>query len=252
MKSVFITGGTTGIGLALAKYYLANGHRVGICGRDKNRLEDKSLLTHPHFSIYELDVSDREKTKKVISDFAGNQGLDLMIANAGISVGNKTQLPNFDKAQELMKTNVFGVMNSFEAALEIMLKQKRGHLAGVSSVSGFVGLPGAAPYSASKAAVIKMCESFRIDLAQFNIRVSVIAPGFVDTPLTQKNHHPMPFMISADKAAAIIAKRLEKNHFMISFPWPMYLITRLMEIIPRRCYFKLMSLKIFNYSKKSY
>lgn len=248
MKKVFITGGTSGLGLELAKKYLAAGWSVAVCGRDLTKLPSE-FNTKENFKAYEADVVDRERMNEIVHDFAQGS-LDLIIANAGRSVGKKTVVPDFDASRDVIETNVLGVLNTFEPAIDIMMKQKHGHIVAIASVAGMVGLPGAAPYSASKAAVLKLCESYSLDLKQFHIDVTAIAPGFVDTPLTQKNNHPMPFMINADKAADLMKAAIDRKKVQYLYPWQMRVVMETLSRLPRSWYRKLMGIKAFNYSSK--
>jgi len=245
---VFITGGTTGIGLTLAESYLKDGHEVGVCGRNLSKLPEGFQEKHPKFKAYTVDVTDKDVLQKAIRDFADGT-LDLIIANAGISMGSKTRKPNFDASRNVINTNVLGVMNTIEEAFNIMHAQGHGHIVAIASVAGLVGLPGAAAYSSSKAAVLKMCESYAMDFKQFGINVTAIAPGFIKTPLTDKNDHSMPFIISADKAVAKIKRAIEKKKVLFIFPWQMKIVTYFLEKMPRFLYRWVMSLKIANYSK---
>lgn len=248
--NIFITGGTTGIGLELAIAYLKDGHRVGICARDLTKFPEEIKKKFKLLKTYQLDVTDRESLKQAVRDFAGPEEiLDIMIANAGRSVGNKTKLPDFKAARDIVSINIVGVLNAFDVACELMIPKNQGHLVATSSVAGMVGLPGAAAYSASKAYVTTLCESFALDLEKFGINVTAIMPGFVDTPLTKKNNHKMPFMMGADRAAILIKKAIEEKKAVFIFPLPMKIVMTLFKIMPRRLYRKLMKLKIFNYSK---
>lgn len=245
--NIFITGGTTGIGLAVAKLYLEEGHRVGICARHLDKFPTEIRNKYKLLKCYEVDVANRDQIRAAILDFAHGE-LDIVFANAGRSVGAKSKTPQFSVANDIIDINVKGVLNTFETALEIMMVQKRGHLVATASVAGFVGLPGAGAYSASKAAVLKLCESYSLDLKRFNIHVTAVAPGFIDTPLTQKNNHKMPFIMSADKAARLIKTAIEKKKVLYVFPFRMKLIVAILEKMPRSWYRALMGLKIFNYS----
>ena len=170
--NIFITGGTTGIGFALATLYLDEGHRVGVCGRSLNKVpaDLKNHYRYKNLFMYEVDVTNREELHRAVKEFAhGN--LDMIIANAGRSVGPKTQIPNASAATHVIDVNVKGVLNTFDVGLELMIPNKRGHLVATASVAGFVGLPGAAAYSASKAAVLKLCESYAIDFKPLGIAV---------------------------------------------------------------------------------
>jgi len=244
---VFITGGTTGIGLELAKLYLKDGHDVAVCGRDLSKLSS-DVSSHPRIRCYQVDVRVRAEVLMAVRDFS-ELGLDLMIANAGRSVGGKTKTPNFEAAIDVMNVNVMGFLHTFEAALAYMLPVGKGHLVGIASVAGMVGLPGASSYSASKSAVIKFCESLSLDLAHRGIKVTTIVPGFVDTPLTRKNDHSMPFLMSVEQGAARIKRAIEAKKVVYIFPLPMKIVMTLLEIMPRFLYRRLMALPMFNYSK---
>lgn len=249
-KNIFITGGTTGIGYSLAKLYLEKNYRVGICGRDLSKLSGELDKYGENLKKYELNVTDLEHLNSAIDDFcSGGQSLDMMIANAGRSVGQKNVMPDFNAARNIIEVNVIGVMNSFEVALKYMLPQKNGHLVAIASVAGFVGLPGAAAYSASKAAVYRLCESFSIDLKKAGITTTAVCPGFIDTPLTKKNNHSMPFIMSADKAAMKIINALDEKKELFVFPWQMHIVIKFLEKLPRFIYRNLMRLKFINYSK---
>lgn len=249
MKSVFITGGTTGIGAELAKYYVEKGWKVGVCGRDKLKFEESFTHSRESISFYQVDVANREEIQKAIREFSSPIGLDLLIANAGIGYKFKTKVPDFEFSYKMIHVNLLGVMYAFEAALDVMIPRSKGQLVAVASIAGYNGLPGVSAYSASKAAVQKYCESLHLDLRQFNINVTTINPGFVDTPLTKSNHHPMPFLMDAPKAARLIGRAIEKKKMTYHFPFMFAGMVRLMGILPRTWYRFLFSLKMFNYSK---
>ncbi len=250
MSSVFITGGTTGIGMEIAKNYLSKGWKVGVCGRDRQKFLSSFSGMEDRILFYEVDVTEREKLKAAISEFSRPTGLNLVIANAGIAYEHKTKLPDWDYSYRMVQINLVGVMHTFEAAMEVMIPQGHGHLAAISSLAAFNGLPGVAAYSATKAAVIKLCESFSLDLKKFNIDVTTICPGFIATPLTASNTHPMPFLMSAPKAADKIVNAIEKKKAIYSFPFIFAHIVKLMGLLPRGFYKKLMTIKMFNFSKE--
>lgn len=251
MRAVFITGGTTGIGLELAKLYLEKGWKVGICGRDRLKYEENFQVKHENLSFYCLDVANREELKAAITDFSKSIGLDLLIANAGIGYKFKTKVPDFEWSYKMVHVNLLGVMYAFEAALDVMIPRGKGQLVAISSVAGFNGLPGVSAYSATKAAVQKLCESLHLDLRQFNIHVTAICPGFVETPLTSTNTHPMPFLTKAPRAAQLIARAIEKKKMVYAFPFFFATIVRLLSILPRTWYRTIMNIKSVNYSKES-
>jgi len=251
---IFITGGTTGIGLELAKRYLARGDQVGLCGRNLEKLPSELLSLGQKMQqlrLYQVDVKNRTEVLSAIASFWNcGDGIDLVIANAGRSVGAKTSQPDFFLAQEVIVTNLLGVLYTFEGCLKFMLEKGQGHIAAVASVAGMVGLPGAGPYSASKAGVIKLCESYSIDLRPKGIHVSCICPGFIDTPLTQQNDHPMPFMISSEEASKRMIRALDRKMPLYIFPIPMKLAIIFLEKMPRWLYRFLMQLKLINFSKE--
>ena len=244
--NVFITGGTSGIGLALAKVYQSRGDTVAICGRNLEKVPEEWKAK---FHLYQVDVKDRKQVNDAVNDFIAKEGLDLLIANAGRSVGPKSIMPDFDVALELIDINIKGVMHSFEAALKYMLPRKKGHIVAVGSVAGMVGLPGASSYSASKAWVNTLCESFSLDLPPQGVDVTCIAPGFIDTPLTQQNDHSMPFIMEVDKAAQKIVRAIDKKKVFYIFPLPMKILIYFLDRMPRWLYRFIMSIKIFNYSR---
>ena len=250
MRAVFITGGTTGIGMELAKVYLSQGWKVGICGRERSKFDENFMAHRDNVKFYALDVADRAELKSAIADFSKSIGLDLMIANAGIGYKLKTKVPDFEFSYKMVHVNLLGVMYACEAALDVMIPRGKGHLVVVSSIAGYNGLPGVSAYSATKAAVAKYAESLHLDLKQFNIDVTTICPGFVETPLTSSNHHPMPFMVKAPKAAALIARAIEKKKMIYAFPFFFASAVRLISMLPRTWYRFIMTIKMFNYSKE--
>lgn len=235
LVKIFITGGTTGIGLSLAEAYLKEGHRVGVCGRDLSKLPSDFLEKYPKAKAYTVNVTNKDQLVEAVNDFAPDF-LDIMIANAGRSEGSKPKWPDFDTYHNIIDVNVNGVIYSFEAALNIMKKQGRGHLVAVASVAGFVGLPGAAAYSASKAAVLRMCESMAIDLKPQGYDVTAICPGFIDTPLTRQNKHPMPFLMSSEEGAARIKRAIARKKVIYLFPFRMKMIITILDKMPRWIY----------------
>lgn len=249
MKSVFITGGTSGIGLEMAKLYAHKGWRVGVCGREKLKF-DEHFRDVDNVSFYQVDVTIREDVRAAISHFSKVIGLNLLIANAGIAYKYKTKLPDFEYSYKMVHVNLLGVMYSFEAALDVMIPGGQGHLVAISSVAGYNGLPGVSAYSATKAAVLKYCESLHLDLKKFNINVTSICPGFVETPLTAVNTHPMPFMVNSSRAAELIFQAIEKKKMTYAFPFFFALVVRFLSLLPRTWYRALMGIKFLNYSKE--
>jgi len=234
--NVFITGGNSGLGKALAEHYLQHGHRVATCSRTPS--ENHSNQSQ-HFCI---DVKNIDSLKEAMMEFSNGE-LDLVIASAGIDIRKKTKIPNFDVARENITTNLIGVINTFDAALSQMLSQKKGQLLAISSVAGMVGLPGTGAYCASKSAINTLCESYSIDLKSYGITVTCILPGFIDTPMTASNTYPMPFLLSAEKAAKLIYRAQQKKKTIYIFPWPLKYIMLCLQKMPRFLYRFVISLK---------
>lgn len=249
MNSVFITGGTSGIGLELAKTYLKKGWKVGVCGRDADKFKGHFDSARDNIQFFSLDVADREAVKRAVHQFAQPTGLALMIASAGISYPYKSKVPDFDRTYRMVHVNLLGVMYAFEAAMEIMIPQGQGQMVAISSLAGFNGFPGISGYSATKGGVMKFCESLGLDLRHLGLTVTCVCPGFVDTPLTRLNHHPMPFLMKVDRAAEIIVRGIEKKKSLIVFPFIFGFAVRLLSIMPRFLYRRIMRTGSINFSK---
>ena len=247
-QRVFITGAASGMGRALAQHYLQQGSAVGTCSIES--LDTLSDLPDG-LDYSQADVTDASATAAAVKAFAKRVGgLDLMIANAGISMP-KAAVPDFNRGRQVLNVNVLGVVNAFEPAIEIMLKQGSGHLVALGSISGITGMPGMAFYGASKAAVMQFCESLAVDLKDQGIDVTVVAPGFVATPLTAENPHKMPFMLTTDQAVSRIIKAIDRRRLRVVFPWPMALLAGLLYHLPRSVYVRLMRLDLIGLRKNS-
>lgn len=237
-QHVFITGGTTGLGLELCKHFLKDGHKVGVCSFEPKEKVQGNL---PEGAFYfQADVNDTAAMKKAVQDFHSQTGrLDCVIANAGISM-QKNKLPDFERGRAVIRTNVIGVLNTFEPAIEIMKSKKEGQLVAISSISGLTGgLPGMAIYGASKSAVYTLCESLDIDLHAFGIKVTTIAPGFVNTGLNV-DKHARPFELTPDKAGRMIYEAILKRKSLYAFPLPLMIVSYLLKCLPRSWYRALM------------
>ena len=234
-RTVLITGGSSGIGAALARRYGANGWRVLITGRDLTRLAsvvDSVRHAGGWADGVKLDVTNRSEMKRYIEQNDAQAPIDLVIANAGISAGSGARGESAEQARRIFATNLDGVLNTLQPIIPVMQKRGRGQIALVSSLAAFRGFPGAPAYSASKAAVKAYGEALRGALRSDGIRVNVICPGFVESAITDANDFPMPMFMKADKAAAIIARGLEKNTGRIAFPFPMYFASWFMGSMP--------------------
>ena len=239
-KSILITGASSGIGEALAQHYAAPGVTLFLTGRNAERLEE--VVTHckglgATVESWIGDVADEVAVKQWIQDCDRLTPLNLVIANAGVALGSTTVEGLHKAAVDSFAINVGGVFNTVHPALEVMARRqpypvRNAQVALMSSVMGYAGMARSPAYSASKAAVKHYGEALRGAFRGMGIGVSVICPGYVGTALTARNKSHMPFLMSADKAARIIAKGLARDKARITFPWQMVLITRLAINLP--------------------
>ncbi len=234
-KHILITGGSSGIGAALALHYAAPGVVLGLTGRNGPRLEAAcSACSKAGADVTGevLDVRDRGAMAAWIEGADAERPIDLVIANAGT---NTTALRVGDlskAADQVFDINVGGVFNTVHPALSVMRARGRGQIAIVSSIAGYQGLSSTPAYSASKAAVKVYGEALRGRCEGDGVEINVICPGFVDSRMTAVNEHQMPFLLSADKAAKIIARGLARNKGRITFPWQMTMVARLWINLP--------------------
>ena len=231
---VFLTGATSGIGEALARHYGAQGATLGLLARRGDLLDSLSRSLPSGADTYIADVRDLGALKAAAADFLAKHGVpDLVIANAGISHGTATDhADDIAVFQEILDINVVGMVNTFHPFVAAMRKAKRGTLVGVASVAGYRGLPGAGAYSASKAAAIKYLESLRVELRGSGVRVATVCPGYIATPMTEKNPYPMPFILTADEFARRFARALDAGRDYAVIPWQMAIVARLLAVLP--------------------
>jgi NAD(P)-dependent dehydrogenase (short-subunit alcohol dehydrogenase family) len=239
-RTLLITGASSGIGRALALEYASGGARVALCARRPAELEavaGEARARGGDALCLPLDVSDvaavSEAVRKADRDLGG---LDMVIANAGRGGATHASRLTWADIEPMLDVNVRGAFATIAAAIPVFLAQQRGHIVGISSLAGMRGLPQAAAYCASKAALSTFLESIRIDLAPAGIAVTDVRPGFVDTPATANATHPMPLRWSAERAARHVVRRLESRPAAISFPWPLALATRLARLLPAWIY----------------
>lgn len=240
-KIVWITGAGKGIGRELAKRYAAEGWVVAASARTENDLKTLSEeATASRIKAYPLDVTDAKSVSSLVRDIEETLGpLDLVILNAGTHLPTPAVNFSVDQFRHLVETNVMGTVNGLAPVLETFLRRRSGHIAVVASLAGYRGLPGAAAYGATKAALINMCEALNPELQRGGVKLSLINPGFVETPLTAKNDFPMPFLISAEDAAARIIRGLAQSKFEISFPNRFAILMKLLRLLPDRLFFVL-------------
>jgi short-subunit dehydrogenase len=233
-EHVLITGASSGLGAALATAYAAPGVRLALFGRDEARLRQvaqRCQALGARVAVILADVTDSEVMASATTLVDDAYPIDLVIANAGISGAIKGDRQAIER---LFAVNVMGVVHTVEPLLPRLLARGRGQIALLSSLASFVSRPGAEAYCASKAAVRIWGEGLGERLRPKGLGVSVVCPGFVDTPLTRRNPFPMPMLMTAEAAATLIRDRLARGETRIAFPRPMYWGARLAALVPDR------------------
>ena len=238
---VFITGASSGIGAALAAHYAREGAVLGLCARRLGATQALLESLRAAGACYPVDVTDIQSVQSAAADFTRRFGTpDIVIANAGVGAGTLTEdpddLPTFRK---IIETNVLGIVATFQPFLAAMRARTSGTLVGIASVAGFRGLPGGGAYSASKSAAITYLESLRVELHASGVKVVTICPGYIATPMTGNNPYPMPFLMSADTAAAKIASIVARGKAFTVIPWQMALVARVLHVLPDWLYDRL-------------
>jgi hypothetical protein len=234
-KNVFITGASSGIGAALAREFARRGATLGLVARRHEAL-DALLAELPgrHYR-YAVDVTDTDALVAAGREFdAATGGADIVIANAGISVGVKTEhFEDLAQFRRVFDTNVLAMAATFHPFIAPMKARGRGTLAGIASVAGIRGLPGSEAYCASKSAVITYCESLRVEMAKAGVTVVTVSPGFIRTELTAKNPYRMPFLMEAADFAPRAADAIEAGVRYRTIPWQMGVVGVVLKWLPR-------------------
>lgn len=234
-KSIVITGGSSGIGEALSLAYAAPGISLALTGRDRARLESVAEACRARgasVTAAVLDVCDAAALADWLATIDLAHPLDLVIANAGISAGTGRFGESARQARDILAVNVDGVVNTVLAAAALMRPRRRGQIAIMSSLASYRGFPGAPAYCASKAAVRVWGEALRGSLAAEGLAVSVVCPGYVKSRMTDRNDFPMPFLMSAERAAGIIRRGLAANRARIVFPRRLFAAVWLLALLP--------------------
>ncbi len=242
-KKVWIIGASSGIGKALSLKFANEGWQVAASARRESLLKE---LNEKNNNIYPfpLDVSNLENNQTVFKNILEKfSDIDLCIFGAAIYDPNYEKEINDKKIREIMEVNFFGVVNFIKTVEKYFKLKKNGHISIISSVAGYRGLPKSEGYGASKAAINNLVESLYIDFKKYNVRISLISPGFIKTPMTDKNKFKMPFIKSAEFAANKIYKGIvHKNSFEIAFPIELVSILKILRILPYRIYFFLIKI----------
>jgi len=235
-KKIWITGASSGIGKALSEKFALEGWKVAISARRKEILDN--MANNENISSYPLDVTNQDQvnniSSKIIDDF-GN--LDLCVFSSGTYDPKLEQEVNIRQNKLVMETNFFGVLYCIKSIEKYFKNKKKGHISIVSSVAAYRGLPNSSGYGPSKAALTNLSESLYFDFKKHNVRISLISPGFIKTPLTDKNEFPMPFIKTPEFAANKMYDGLTKGSaFEIHFPKELTLLLKVLRILPYRIY----------------
>jgi short-subunit dehydrogenase len=234
--AAWITGASGGIGRAVALRLAADGWTVYATARSKDKLMSLAGQSNGRIIAAPGDVTDAAEMEAIVAQIEGAEGLALAIFNAGVYIPMRAQEFTAEDAAKHFNVNLQGVANGLAPAMRGMIERKTGCLALVASVAGYRGLPKAAAYGATKAALINMAEALAYDLHPAGVRISLICPGFVDTDATAVNDFDMPFLMQTDEAAERIVKGLKTTAFEIAFPRRFAFILKSMRFLPARAY----------------
>ena len=239
-KVIWITGASSGIGKALAIKFAKKGWKVAISARRENLLNEIAKTYNDIFP-YPLDVTDSKKCELVFNSIKERfKNVDISVFSTGIHDPKSEKSLDLNKVRQIMEVNFFGTINSVNAVYKYYKERKSGQISIVSSVAGYRGLPAGGAYCASKSALTSFTESLNFDMKRKNVRVSLISPGFIKTPMTDQNDFPMPMIKTPEFAAEEIYNGLvKKNAFEIHFPKSFTFIMKILQILPNWAYFKL-------------
>ena len=235
-KKIWITGASSGIGKALAEKFASEGWRVAVSARRKEILDE--MANNENISSYPLDVTNQHQINdvfaKIINDFGS---INLCVFSSGTYDPKLEQEINIKQNKFVMETNFFGVLYCIKSVEKYFKDKKDGHISIVSSVAAYRGLPNSSGYGPSKAALTNLAESLYFDFKKYNVRISLVSPGFIKTPLTDKNEFPMPFIKSPEFAADKMFNGLTKsNSFEIHFPKTLTILLKILRVLPYKIY----------------
>ena len=239
-KVIWITGGGTGIGKAVAIKFANQGWKVAISGRRENILKEVEDL-NPNIKSFPLDVNDKRKCFEIMNNIKDEFGdIDICFFSTGTWDPKKEKEIDVEQIENVFKVNFFGTLNCIKAVEDHFRNRKNGIITIVSSIAGYKGLPNSTGYGPSKAALNNLAESLYFDFGRYNVRVCLVSPGFIKTPMTDKNDFKMPFLKTPEYSADKIYNGLiNSNKFEIHFPKSLTLILKFFKIIPDRLYFYL-------------
>jgi len=249
-KKIWITGASSGIGRSLAIKFANEGWKVAASARRENLLKELSNK-YPNIESFPLDVTNINKCNSVFKEIIEKfENIEICVFGTGIHDPESEKEFNLDKIKKIMEVNFFGVMNSINSVYSYYNEKKSGQISVISSVAGYRGLPAAGAYCASKSALTSFTESLYFEMKRKNVRVTLISPGFIKTPMTDQNNFSMPMIKSPEFAAEqIYLGLIKKKGFEIHFPKTFTIIMKILRILPNNVYFKIMEkgMKKINY-----
>ena len=242
-KSIWITGASSGIGKALAIKFANEGWKVAASARRENLLKELSQESENIYP-FPLDVTNIDQCKSVFENIIEKfKDIEISIFGTGIHDPKSEKKFNLDKIREIMEVNYFGTMNCINAVYNYYNNKKSGQISIISSVAGYRGLPAAGAYCASKSALTSFTETLQFEMKRKNVRVSLVSPGFIKTPMTDQNDFPMPMIKSPEFAAEQIYLGLvKKKGFEIHFPKTFTFFLKFLRILPNNIYFKIVEM----------
>jgi len=233
---VLLTGASSGIGAALAVELARRGHDLSLIARRAELLDEVAAQVRAagrRAAVATVDVTDRAAMQQAIQELVAELGpVDIAIANAGAGGDTPAAKLDAERVSAMFRLNVDGVVHTFAPVLPPMVARGSGQIVAIASIAGLIGLPGAGSYSATKAAIQTLMDAFSVELRPRGVAVTTVNPGFVRTPLTDKNKFPMPFMWEVDRAARRIADGIERRRRRVEFPWQLSWAVRLGRLLP--------------------
>jgi short-subunit dehydrogenase len=249
-KVIWITGASSGIGKALAIKFANEGWIVAASARRENLLADLKKINENIYS-FPLDVTNIDQCKNVFKNIIQKfKSVEISVFGTGIHDPKSEKEFNLEKIRKIMEVNYFGTMNSIHSVYDYYNNKKDGQISIISSVAGYRGLPAAGAYCASKSALTSFTESLHFEMKRKNVRVSLVSPGFIKTPMTDQNDFPMPMIKSAEFAAEqIFLGLIKKKGFEIHFPKIFTFMMKILSMLPSNIYFKIVEkgMKKINY-----
>lgn len=235
-RRILITGASSGLGEGLALAYAEPGRVLGLFGRRADALDRVRALVEARGArafVFPVDVVDTPAMSAAVQSFAtAAGGLDLVVANAGIGEGRRGERFDAEKVADVFRVNLIGLTNTLLPAIPILRQAGGGTLVGMASVAAYRALPGSLAYSASKGAVLTFMEGLGMELGGTGIHAMALCPGFVRTPLTDKNDFSMPFLLERDDACARMKRAIDAKKKRFTFPLPMAVAAQLLRVVP--------------------